>query len=218
MTEDFVAELERQLTTAERLQERGGRLSRLIAPVRAWKPSPVAGLALAAAAAALIAVVVLIRGSEAPTPVGHGPSVVARTWLSPEATNECTVAACGFADPYMGLASGYGSAWIGSVQHGDVLRLDARSHRVVERIPVGRLPSDIVAAAGAVWVVVNPDDKSSTLVRIDPATNRVTDRFPVPSVMLKPRLLGDDRTLWLVGDERGVRFDPRRGAVAVSVN
>jgi hypothetical protein len=217
MTEDFVTRLERQLTSAERLQERGGRLSRLIAPVRAWRPSPVAGLGLAAAAAALIAAVVLIRGSDEPTPVGHSPSVVARTWLPPEATNECTVAPCDFADPFMGLAAGYGSAWVGSVQHGDVLRLDARSHRVVKRIPVGRLPSDVVAAAGAVWVVVNPNERSSTLVRIDPATNRVTDRFPVPSVMLKPRLLGDDRALWLVGDERGVRFDPRRGVVAGSV-
>jgi hypothetical protein len=217
MTEDFVTRLEQQLTRAERLRERGGRLSRLVAPLRAWKPSPVAGLGLAVAAAAVIVAVVLIRGSEEHTPVGHSPSVVARTWLSPGATNECTVAACDFADPYMGLTSGFGSAWVGSVQHGAVLRLDVASHRVVKRIPVGRLPSDIVAAAGAVWVVVNPDDRTSTLIRIDPASNRVTDRYPIPSVMLKPRLLGDDRALWLVGDERGVRFDPRRGAIAGSV-
>ena len=66
---------------------------------------------------------------------------------------------------------------------------------VVARIPVGKVPSGIVSSADAVWVVVNPSDTSSSLVRIDPARNRVTTRIPAPrlSIVPTPKLIGDDR-------------------------
>ena len=72
----------------------------------------------------------------------------------------------------------------------------------------------MVTTADAVWLVVSPNDASSSLVRIDPARNRVTDRYPVPRVSVVPQLMGDDRALWVLGQEEGVRVDPRSGAVA----
>ena len=53
-------------------------------------------------------------------------------------------------------------------------------------------------------------------MRIDPESNRVTDRVPVPAPAetVVPELLGDDRALWVLGWDSGVRYDLDRGAVA----
>lgn len=206
--------LELQLTKAERMQERGGRLSRLAAPVRAWRPPPAASLGLAAAVLIAIGagVVALTRGGHEKTGVAHRPAVVARTWLSPTPTVNCT-SACDVTEPFVGLASGFGSVWIGGTVNSDVVRLDHDSRRTQARIPAGRRPTGIVTAAGAVWVVVSPNDRTSSLLRIDPARNRVTARISMPSVSVWPQLMGDDRALWVLGQEEGVRLDPRRGAI-----
>ena len=97
------------------------------------------------------------------------------------------------------------------------MRLDAGSRKVQARIAVGVMPTDALATAGAVWVVVNPSDQSSTVVRIDPSRNRVTDRIPVPRLITWPRLLGNDRAVWVLGREQGVRIDPQRAKVAETV-
>ena len=209
--------LELQLTKAERLQERGGRVSRRLAPLRAWRPSPAPGLA--AAAAVLVAVVLgavaLTRGGDEERVAVRAPTVVERKWLSPTPTSTCTEA-CDVNDPYLELAYGFGAAWIGGAEHGDVLRIDPATRRVTARIPVGKLPSGIVTTADAVWVLVNPNDSSSSLVRIDPARNRVTDRIPTRrlSIVPAPKLIGDDRAIWLLGADEGVRIDPHTGGVA----
>ena len=219
MKEDFVTRLELQLTKAERVQERGGPLPRLLAPVRAWRrPSLVAaGLAAALLIAVVVGVVALTRGGEdRETVVTHRPAEVARTSLFPTADTTCTTP-CDVAGPFEGLASGFGSAWVGGVRDRELVRLDARSLKVQARIPVGELPTDVLATRDAVWVVVNPSERSSTIVRIDPSRNRVTDRIRVRRLITWPRLLGDDRALWVVGREQGVRIDPQRVKLAGEV-
>jgi streptogramin lyase len=138
---------------------------------------------------------------------------VARTWLFPTADDTCT-AACDVSGPFDGLASGFGSAWIGGTVDRKVVRLDLGSRKVQARIPAGKMPTDVLATESAVWVVVNPGEHLSTLVRIDPERNRVTARFPVDRVSVWPKLLGDDGALWLLGEAEGIRIDPRRGTVA----
>lgn len=213
--------LEHPLSNAERRRERGSRLSRLLASARAWLPSRAASLGLATAAVVLVAVMVgavaLTGGGDKNTVVGRSPSVVARTSLGEE--------------PLEDLASGFGAAWIGGVERRDVVRVDAATHRVVARIPVGDFPSGIVTAAGAVWVLVYPNTDlvkstapavytSPTLLRIDPATNRVAAPIPIPvpvpadASSYRPKLLGNSSALWVLGPDGGVRIDPRRSAVA----
>ena len=218
MREDFVTRLEYQLSEAERRRERGSAIGRLLARARAWLPSPRAGVGLATAAAVVVALAVgavaLTRGGDENT-VGRSPSVVARTSLGAE-SGACP--ACDAAGgPFRDVAAGFGAVWIGGLERGEVVRVDAATRRVVARIPVGRLPSGIVTAAGAVWVVVKPSDASSTLLRIDPADSRVAARISLPAVSVVPRLLGNSRALWVLGEDGGVRIDPRRGAVAGSV-
>jgi outer membrane protein assembly factor BamB len=218
MSEDFVTRLERELTRAERLQEGGGRLRRRVAWLRAWRLVPAAGVAAAVAAvvAALTGVLALTHG-DTNRVAGHRPAVVARTWLGQDPVDRCS-AACDTIGSFPVLASGLGSGWAGGTEHHEVIRLSADGRRVVARIGVGRWPSGIVATADAVWVLVNPSDATSSLVRIDPARDRVTARIPVPRVSTVPTLVGDDRVLWVLGEEQGVRVDPRRGAVAGRVS
>ena len=218
MSESFVTRLERQLSEAERRTERGSRLSRLLASARVRLPSRAAGVVLAAAAVVLIAVAVGLvaltrEDQESNVVVGHRPTVVTRTQLSPTPNRSCGVA-CDLSYPYNAMASGFGAVWIGGVEYGDIVRLDDRSHRVVARIPVGRLPSGIVTTPDAVWALITPREGSATLVRIDPEGNRVTDRVavPAPAETVVPALLGDDRVLWVLGWDSGVRYDVRSGA------
>jgi streptogramin lyase len=84
------------------------------------------------------------------------------------------------------------------------------SPKVVARIPTGASPGGAVSAFGAVWVT---NDGSGTLVRIDPAANRVTKR-----IRLKPGLFSVAAgfgSLWAVNYQRGslARIDPRSGRV-----
>ena len=84
------------------------------------------------------------------------------------------------------------------------------SPHVVARIETGSSPGGATAAFGAVWVA---NDRSGTLARIDPATNRVTRRL-----RLRPGLFSVTHgfsAIWVVNYETGTlaRVDPRSGRV-----
>lgn len=73
------------------------------------------------------------------------------------------------------LAVGEGAVWTLNRGDGSVSRVDPATHKVVATISVGQAAADgeIAAGAGAVWVSA----KGLPLVRIDPASNRVAQRF-----------------------------------------
>jgi len=84
------------------------------------------------------------------------------------------------------------------------------SPHVVARIETGSSPGGATAAFGAVWVA---NDRSGTLARIDPATNRVTRRL-----RLRPGLFSVTHgfgALWVVNYKTGTlaRVDPHSGRV-----
>jgi streptogramin lyase len=84
------------------------------------------------------------------------------------------------------------------------------SPQLVARIETGSSPGGATAAYGAVWVA---NDRSGTLARIDPATNRVTRRL-----RLRPGLFSVTHgfgALWVVNYDRDMlsRVDPRTGRV-----
>jgi hypothetical protein len=88
----------------------------------------------------------------------------------------------------MELASGFGAAWIGGVEHGDVLRMDPATRRVVARIPVGKVPSG------------NAD---GTLTRIDASNGRV--RWTARPAAGAAQSIGSrrrERTTAIAGDAR----------------
>ena len=84
------------------------------------------------------------------------------------------------------------------------------SPQLVARIETGSSPAGATAAYGAVWVA---NDRSGTLARLDPATNRVTRRLRLrPGIFSVTHGFG---ALWVVNYDRDTlsRVDPRTGRV-----
>jgi streptogramin lyase len=84
------------------------------------------------------------------------------------------------------------------------------SPQLVARIETGSSPGGATAAYGAVWVA---NDRSGTLARVDPATNRVTRRL-----RLRPGLFSVTHgfgALWVINYARDTlsRVDPSTGRV-----
>ncbi len=80
--------------------------------------------------------------------------------------------------PAGGLAAAYGAVWIADPLGDRLVRIDAGTRQIVERIPVGHNPTAVAVGAGTVWVT-NYDD--GTVSRIDPATNEVVATIDVGS-------------------------------------
>ena len=111
---------------------------------------------------------------------------------------------------------GYGSLWAGDCSdRARLLRIDPVSGRPTASIPLGGglVPEGSVAAGtGGAWAIVNAPS-GVRLIRIDPATNRVTGRFPVPLSAAGVRTgLGG---VWVTdpGQGRLLRIEPRTGRV-----
>jgi len=84
-----------------------------------------------------------------------------------------------------------GAVWVAQATSVSVLRVDAQSHRIVKRIPIGGVPSAIVSAAGSVWALAPAEGK---LWQIDPKRGSVTGSISVPGASL---LAAAGSTLWV---------------------
>lgn len=70
---------------------------------------------------------------------------------------------------------GFGSAWVANAGDGTVWRIT--NGKVVKKIKVGAEPNGLTAYRGALWV---SDHTLGKVVRIDPATNRITATVKIP--------------------------------------
>jgi YVTN family beta-propeller protein len=105
------------------------------------------------------------------------------------------------------VATGFGGVW--AVDDSGVWHVDARTNRIVSRIPI-RDPGGLAVGAGGVWVTSNPLDR---LFEIDPATNRV-----VHSIRVGGRPLGvavGGGAVWVANYKDGTvsRVDPQSRTV-----
>jgi hypothetical protein len=121
-------------------------------------------------------------------------------------------------DLCQGLGVGFGSVWTCAPSQtddtDDVVRIDSRTHRVVATLKVGKSSRQghLVTGMGRVWVI-NSSPAGSTLVGIDPVTNKSDP--PIPLGMLATELTIDDKLVWAVGSATGqvVGVDPRQRKV-----
>ena len=105
----------------------------------------------------------------------------------------------------VGLVFGHGTLWILSAGHDQLLGIDPVTMLTVSRLP---LPSHVTALAygdGALWVTVcctrTPDGHRLRLVRIDPATGRVTSSGGLPGSG-SPASLAVGRSSWFPATAR----------------
>jgi len=183
-----------QLRAAAQRAERRGALRRL----RLSLPAAPA-LAAAALAAVLLLAVAILGGLRwaGDEHVVTAPRVVANVTL---------------ADNLGSIDSGLGGAWVSDIAKGQILRLDPRSRRILARIPVGG-EARVTVGAGAVWAF----NERGRLVRIDPATNRVTHRvalrLPNGALLTSREVQILDGSPWAIGLEGALRLNPRDGHV-----
>ena len=108
------------------------------------------------------------------------------------------------------VVGGAGSVWIANEADGTVTRLDReRDERVA--IPVRGTPAALAFSGGSLWVA---DSDSRFVAQVDPATNRVRQRFEVGNA---PRALtAAAGAVWVASgvDGRVQRIDLDRGRVA----
>lgn len=101
----------------------------------------------------------------------------------------------------------------------ELVVLDPKKLRVVDRVPVGHLPTAVVSGFGAVWVLNRGD---GTLSHIDAKTHHLVSTLALDAIANDVTI--DHQGVWIAGPPRGSvrpalevaeleRVDPRTGAV-----
>ncbi|HYV02563.1 MAG TPA: hypothetical protein VEM93_09575 [Actinomycetota bacterium] len=105
------------------------------------------------------------------------------------------------------VAFGGGSVWAAAEIDEHILRIDPDAGRVSRTIPVEGRPRDVAVGEGAVWVATE-----SSVVRIDPATNRATTVHEFADDPIMPGIAVGAGSVWAIGPANTlVRIDPRSG-------
>jgi DNA-binding SARP family transcriptional activator/DNA-binding beta-propeller fold protein YncE len=153
--------------------------------------------------------VALAAGADAVWVVNADDGTLSR--IDPKTARE--VARIGVGTEEAGLAIGYGSVWVAGGNDGTIARVDADSNVLQAKLTIGRgsalTPEPVFAVAtgaGGVWAT-----RGDSLVRIDPATNRVVASF---AVARPSGLIARGGAVWVTSSaDRLLRIDSRTGAV-----
>lgn len=114
----------------------------------------------------------------------------------------------------VGLAYGGGALWVANRSDGTVLRIDPRTHAVVQKIDVGLTPESLAVTAYDVWVANFAD---GTVTRINIHATKVVDTITVGT---RPAAIAyGPGGLWVAnsGDNTIQRIDPITGSVGKAI-
>ena len=111
-----------------------------------------------------------------------------------------------------GIAFGAGSVWLARAS--ETLRVNPRSGAVEHRFPTPLAPTSVVFAGDNVWVA---GAENGRIVRIDPATNRITAVTPLHGTVTD--LAVDRDSVWVstVPDDVVFRLSPDDGSVLATL-
>jgi virginiamycin B lyase len=116
------------------------------------------------------------------------------------------------------LSIGEGGVWVS--QQETVDRFDAITGKLVAKIPITVRSNyvPVLAAEGSVWVA-DPAEEVSTVMRIDPATNKVVGQ-PIKVGQEPLFLVAGGGSIWVGShDSKTIsRIDPRSNQVAATIN
>jgi DNA-binding SARP family transcriptional activator/ABC-type transport system substrate-binding protein len=113
-----------------------------------------------------------------------------------------------------GMAAGAGALWVSDAANDRVLRLDPQTHRIEDRIPVGRNPSGIVASSRSVWVA---NTGGRTVSQILPDSGAVVATVPVGNAPVA--IASGAGAIWVADADDGTvtRIDPVTATVAATI-
>jgi hypothetical protein len=181
MSQDFVTTLRLQLREAAEREARRGPLRRSLPGLRPL----VLAVAVAAAAVAVVLAIGAVSSPKPAPPTTKAPHVVARLAI---------------ADQGGVLSTGYGSLW--TYDQTGVLRLGPDG-AIAARIPIRGDIVDAFAGAGGMWALT--DDR---VYRIDPSTNRVVARIPLPPPTRSfTGVFPQDGVVWVGNADSALRID-----------
>ena len=105
------------------------------------------------------------------------------------------------------LAAADGAVWTLNQGDGSVTRVDTATNKAVATISIGKdvAAGEIAAGEGSVWISA----PGVPLVRIDPRTNKVAQRFSGEG---GGAVLVAHGSLWLAAGSQTLRLDPKRQA------
>lgn len=111
------------------------------------------------------------------------------------------------------IRTGYGSVWVGT-GGGWVMRINPRTHRIVQRIKVHGFVHGLAAAYGSIWVAIGP----GPLKRIDPTSGRVQELWSRDYCASNSLAIAAGR-IWIMDGEhdRLCRIDPYRNRIVERV-
>ncbi|HEY2776641.1 MAG TPA: hypothetical protein VGI77_01955 [Gaiellaceae bacterium] len=101
-----------------------------------------------------------------------------------------------------GLGYGAGSMWIEDTNTSTVSRVSVATGKRIKAIKVGFTPYDTMFAFGSAWTTAF---KQGELERIDPAQNRVVNRW---KLQMATGAVGAFGSVWATGIEGVIRVDP----------
>jgi DNA-binding SARP family transcriptional activator/DNA-binding beta-propeller fold protein YncE len=93
----------------------------------------------------------------------------------------------------LGIDTGFGSVWVVCYWDRRLVRIDARTRRIVARVPIGSGPLGVAAGAGGVWVT-NRD--SRTVSRVDPRSNTVAATIRMRTPLSPYGIAAANRGVW----------------------
>ncbi|HEY3071097.1 MAG TPA: adenylate/guanylate cyclase domain-containing protein [Gaiellaceae bacterium] len=111
-----------------------------------------------------------------------------------------------------------GDLWITNAADKILLRVDARTRKVVKAIGLGTTPQAVTTTAGAVWVL-GDGYPSAPLLQVTPATGDVTEAARPDCCDGVGLLAGDDQRLWVSASDSATiqRFDPESGRLGPTI-
>jgi YVTN family beta-propeller protein len=124
------------------------------------------------------------------------------------------------------MAIGAGSLWLANSGDGTITRVDLAEGKVVAEVTVSENfrwepntsnPRSVAASGERVWF---PDRTGRAVSRIDPSTNRVVERIPVPvdTFVFAIAIDGDDLWLTSPGDGLVLRVDAKNKRVVSTID
>jgi streptogramin lyase len=116
-------------------------------------------------------------------------------------------------EDYSQVAVGLGAVWV-TADGGRLYRIDPNSDRVVATILVGGPIQGVETGGGYVWLT-RPTEGDGELIRVDPATNRVTGA-PIEVGPGPIAALYGFGALWVTSPSSVVRVDPSTGTVSTT--
>ncbi|MGZ4339079.1 MAG: hypothetical protein ACXVQ3_03380 [Gaiellaceae bacterium] len=112
------------------------------------------------------------------------------------------VAKTGIGSGSCGLGYGAGSLWIEDTSSSTVSRVSASTGKRLKAIRVGMTPYDATFAFGSAWTTAFGQGE---LERIDPARNKVVNRWKLPQAT---GVVGAFGSVWAAGTPGVIRVDP----------